>query len=101
MILSIPVVVLAVLYKNAGIGLNNLLGFTGSTKLLYTTGEITPGLAMWSWEGIVDRLAHLGNRERDLQRQRLRRRVEAIEMRIVTKNAPVVDADAFEHAVAV
>jgi peptide/nickel transport system permease protein len=58
-ILSIPVVVLAVLYKNAGIGLNNLLGFTGSTKLLYTTGEITPGLAMWSWEGIVDRMAHL------------------------------------------
>ena len=58
-ILSIPVVVLAVLYKNAGIGLNNMLGFTGSTKLLYTTGEITPGLAMWSWAGIVDRLAHL------------------------------------------
>jgi peptide/nickel transport system permease protein len=58
-ILSIPVVVLAVLYKNAGIGLNNVLGFTGTTKLLYTTGEITPGLAMWSWEGIVDRLAHL------------------------------------------
>ena len=58
-ILSIPVVVLAVLYKNAGIGLNNLLGFTGSTKLLYTTGEITPGLAMWSWEGIIDRMAHL------------------------------------------
>jgi peptide/nickel transport system permease protein len=57
--LSIPTVVLAVLFKNAGIGLNNVLGFTGTTKLLYTTGEITPGLAMWSWEGIVDRLAHL------------------------------------------
>jgi peptide/nickel transport system permease protein len=55
LILSTPVVVLAVLYKNAGIGLNNLLGFT----LLYTTGEITPGLDSWSWEGIVDRLAHL------------------------------------------
>jgi peptide/nickel transport system permease protein len=57
--LSIPVVVLAVLFKNAGIGVNNLLGFTGDTKLLYTTGEITPGLAMWSWNGIGNRLAHL------------------------------------------
>ena len=57
--LSIPVVVLAVLFKNAGIGLNNLLGFTGDTKLLYTTGEITPGLDSWSWAGIANRLAHL------------------------------------------
>jgi peptide/nickel transport system permease protein len=57
--LSIPIVVLAVLFKNAGIGLNNLLGFTGDIKLVYTTGEITPGLATWSWEGLVDRLAHL------------------------------------------
>jgi len=57
--LSIPPVVLAVLFKNAGIGLNNLLGFTGSTKLLYTTGEITPGLDVWSWEGLTNRLAHL------------------------------------------
>jgi peptide/nickel transport system permease protein len=55
LVLSTPVVVLAVLYKNAGIGLNNLLGFT----LLYTTGEITPGLDSWSWEGLTDRLAHL------------------------------------------
>ena len=55
LILSTPVVVLAVLYKNAGIGLNNLLGFT----LLYTTGEITPGLDGWSWEGLTDRLQHL------------------------------------------
>ena len=58
-ILSIPVVVLAVLFKNAGIELNDALGFTGSTKLLYTTGEITPGVAMWSWAGLVDRAAHL------------------------------------------
>jgi peptide/nickel transport system permease protein len=58
-ILSIPVVVLAVLLKNAGIGLNNLLGFTGDTKLLYTTGEITPGLSAWSWNGLTNRLAHL------------------------------------------
>jgi peptide/nickel transport system permease protein len=58
-VLSIPVVVLAVLYKNAGIGLNNLLGFTGEAKLLYTTGEITPGLTTWSWAGIGNRFAHL------------------------------------------
>ncbi len=58
-ILSIPVVVLAVLLKNAGIGLNNVLGFTGETKLLYTTGEITPGLDAWSWNGLMNRLAHL------------------------------------------
>jgi peptide/nickel transport system permease protein len=57
--LSIPVVVLAVLLKNVGIGLNNLLGFTGDTKLLYTTGEMTPGLDVWSWAGIVNRVSHL------------------------------------------
>ncbi len=59
LILSIPVVVLAVLYKNAGIGLNNLLGFTGDSALLYTTGEITPGLDPWSWAGLTNRLAHM------------------------------------------
>jgi len=58
-VLSIPVVVLAVLLKNTGIGLNNLLGLTGDTRLLYTTGEITPGLDPWTWTGIVNRLAHL------------------------------------------
>jgi peptide/nickel transport system permease protein len=58
-ILSTPVVVLAVLYKNAGIALNDALGFTGDTKLLYTTGEITPGLAFWSWQGLADRASHL------------------------------------------
>jgi glutathione transport system permease protein len=57
--LSTPAVVLAVLYKNAGIGLNALFGFTGDTKLLYTTGEITPGVVFWSWHGLVDRAAHL------------------------------------------
>jgi len=57
--LSTPIVVLAVLYKNVGISLNDALGFTGDTKLLYTTGEITPGLDFWSWQGIVDRAAHL------------------------------------------
>ncbi len=58
-ILSIPVVVLAVLLKNAGITLNNVLGFTGDTKLLYTTGEMTPGMDPWSWAGVFDRVAHL------------------------------------------
>ena len=58
-VLSTPVVVIAVLYKNAGIALNDALGFMGDTKLLYTTGEITPGLEFWSWEGLVDRAAHL------------------------------------------
>jgi peptide/nickel transport system permease protein len=58
-VLSTPVVVLAVIYKNAGVGLNEALGFTGDVKLLYTTGEITPGLEFWSWEGLVDRGAHL------------------------------------------
>lgn len=58
-VLSTPVIVLAVLFKNAGIELNNVLGFTGETKLLYTTGEITPGLDPWSWDGIVNRIAHL------------------------------------------
>jgi peptide/nickel transport system permease protein len=57
--LSTPVIVLAVLFKNAGIEVNNLLGFTGETKLLYTTGEITPGIEPWSWDGIVNRVAHL------------------------------------------
>jgi peptide/nickel transport system permease protein len=58
-ILSIPAVVLGVLFKNAGIGINNLLGFRGTTKLLYTTGEITPGMDPWTWAGVVNRLAHL------------------------------------------
>ncbi len=54
-ILSIPIVVLAVLLKNAGTELNNVLGFT----LLYNTGEITPGMDPWSLNGIRDRIAHL------------------------------------------
>lgn len=59
LVLSAPVVVIAVLVKVAGTEFNNLLGFTGDTKLLYTTGEITPGLATWSWEGITNRISHL------------------------------------------
>jgi peptide/nickel transport system permease protein len=48
-----------VLLKNAGVGVNNALGFSGDTKLFYTTGEVTPGLAFWSWNGMANRLAHL------------------------------------------
>ena len=57
--LSTPAVVLAVLLKNGGIGLNNVLGFTGETKLLYTIGEITPGVDPWTFEGLMNRAAHL------------------------------------------
>lgn len=53
--LSIPAVVLGVLFKNAGIGTNNLLGF----RLFYTTGELTPGLDPWTLTGILNRAAHL------------------------------------------
>lgn len=58
-ILSTPVVVLAVLVKNAGIEANQVLGFTGETRLLYTTGEMTPGLDPWTWTGVLDRVSHL------------------------------------------
>lgn len=54
-VLSIPAVVLGVLFKNAGIGLNAALGF----KLLYTTGEMTPGMNPWTLAGIINRLSHL------------------------------------------
>ena len=50
---------ITVLYKNGGIALNDALGFTGDVKLLYTTGEITPGLEFWSRQGLLDRAAHL------------------------------------------
>ena len=53
--LSIPAVVLGVLFKNTGIGLNNLLGF----RLLYTTGEMTPGLDPLTVTGLLNRIAHL------------------------------------------
>lgn len=58
-VLSIPVVVLAVLVKHAGIGLNELLGFNGDVRLVYTVGESTPGIDPWTWRGIQDRIAHL------------------------------------------
>ena len=58
-ILSTPVVVLAVMLKVAGTYLNNALGFTGATRLIYTTGEYTPGINFWTWAGLMDRLGHL------------------------------------------
>jgi peptide/nickel transport system permease protein len=58
-VLSAPTVVIAVLVKNSGTALNNALGFTGDQKLLYNTGEITPGLTTWSWNGLTDRFEHL------------------------------------------
>jgi peptide/nickel transport system permease protein len=57
-LLSVPTVVLAVLVKNAGIWFNRVSGHEAS-PLLYTTGEITPGLHTWSWAGLTDRLGHL------------------------------------------
>lgn len=54
-VLSIPAVVLGVLFKNGGIGINNALGF----RLLFTTGELTPGVDPWTWYGLGNRLAHL------------------------------------------
>jgi peptide/nickel transport system permease protein len=58
-VLATPTVVIAVMIKSAGIGVNDLLGFTGATKLLYTTGEITPGLDPWSFHGVMNRIAHM------------------------------------------
>ena len=58
-ILSIPAVVLGVLFKNAGIGIEQPARIRRRTELLYTTGEITPGIDPWTWSGILNRLAHL------------------------------------------
>lgn len=54
-ILSVPTVVLAVFIANGGTILNNAVGH----RLVYNTGEYTPGLAQWSWHGITDRISHL------------------------------------------
>jgi peptide/nickel transport system permease protein len=54
-ILSVNTVVLAVFLANAGIKFNNLIGY----RVVYNTGEYTPGLEALSWPGIVDRLQHL------------------------------------------
>jgi peptide/nickel transport system permease protein len=54
-ILSTPVFLLAVLIKLSAIQLNESLGRT----LLYTTGEMTPGLAGGWFANVADRVGHL------------------------------------------
>lgn len=55
LLLSMPTVVLAVFLANAGTSFNNSIGY----RLVYNTGEYTPGLESWSSAGIVDRIQHL------------------------------------------
>jgi peptide/nickel transport system permease protein len=57
-VLSMPTVVLAVLIKVGGIYFNRSVG-RAEDPVVFTTGEITPGLATWSWDGLTDRFAHL------------------------------------------
>jgi peptide/nickel transport system permease protein len=54
-VLSIPTVVLSVFLANAGTSFNNAVG----QRVVYNTGEYTPGLSEWSAEGVVDRIQHL------------------------------------------
>jgi len=54
-ILSVNTVVLAVFLANAGTSFNNAVG----NRVVYNTGEYSPGLEAWTSEGIVDRLKHL------------------------------------------
>jgi len=54
-LLSIPTVVLSVFLANSGASLNNAVG----QRVVYNTGEYTPGLAEWSGAGITDRVQHL------------------------------------------
>jgi peptide/nickel transport system permease protein len=54
-LLSIPTVVLSVFLANSGATLNNAVG----QRIVYNTGEYSPGLAERSGGGITDRLQHL------------------------------------------
>jgi peptide/nickel transport system permease protein len=54
-ILSIPTVVLSVFLAISGASFNNAIG----QRLVYNTGEYTPGMSEWSAEGVVDRIQHL------------------------------------------
>jgi peptide/nickel transport system permease protein len=54
-ILSVPTVVLAVFMAIAGTSINGAVG----RRILYNTGEYTPGLSAWTQAGIADRLEHL------------------------------------------
>ena len=54
-ILSVPTVVLAVFMAIAGTSINDTIG----RRILYNTGEYTPGLSGWTQAGIADRIEHL------------------------------------------
>ena len=54
-ILSVNTVVLAVFLANAGTSFNNAFGY----RVVYNTGEYTPGLEAWTSAGILDRMQHL------------------------------------------
>ena len=49
-------------------------------------------------DGLDDRLLDLLDRHRELQQDRVRRLIEALEMVVETEDAAVVDADAFEDS---
>lgn len=54
-ILSIPTVVFAVFMAIAGTSVNDIIG----RRIVYNTGEYTPGLSGFTQAGIADRLEHL------------------------------------------
>lgn len=54
-ILSIPTVVFAVFMAIAGTSINDLIG----KRIVYNTGEYTPGLSNWTLAGMTDRIEHL------------------------------------------
>lgn len=54
-ILAIPTVVLAVVLANAGASFNDLIGH----RLVYNTGEYTPGLEAWTFSDAMNRIQHL------------------------------------------
>jgi peptide/nickel transport system permease protein len=54
-ILSVPTVVLAVFVAIGGTAFNHAIG----KRLVYNTGEYTPGLSGWSQAGLIDRMEHL------------------------------------------
>jgi peptide/nickel transport system permease protein len=55
LVLSAPTVVLSVMVKQSGTAINNAVG----QKLVYNTGEYTPGINHWDASGILDRIQHL------------------------------------------
>jgi peptide/nickel transport system permease protein len=55
LVLSISTVVLAVFLAGLGTSVNNWIGF----RVVFNTGEYTPGLEGWTGAGLVDRAQHL------------------------------------------